>query len=49
MKQRLFYNVDLEYQEYDSFKLQKCFDIFSNINYSLDLCVAELDITDNQN
>lgn len=27
MKQGLFYNVDLECQEYKSFKLQKCFDI----------------------
>lgn len=49
MKQGLFYNMDLECQEYNSLKLQKCFDILSNINYLLYFCVAELHITDNQN
>lgn len=49
MKQGLFCNIDLECQEYNSFKLQKCFDILSKINYLPHLCVAELHIINNIN
>lgn len=49
MKQGLFYNDDLECQEYDSFKFQECLDIFCYISYLLYVCVAEFHITDSQN